>query len=175
MDPNKKEIQFTPNPSSKPERKSNRASRHAFPKNEENENENGSPTYGCLKNGKIPTYKQFTRRSSLQPAERSRPRPSTTYKHYRKCGKIHNNTVRVLLADQKMMNGLERDKKKLEKHSLATVGDYLAKRNLYSAGSDVPEDILRETYRNAHLAGNIHNHDSDIMMNNFLKGEPVGL
>ena len=55
MDPNKKEIQFTPNPSSKPERKSNRASRHAFPKNEENENENGSPTYGCLKNGKIPT------------------------------------------------------------------------------------------------------------------------
>ena len=173
MDPNKKEIQYTPNPSSKPERKSNRASRHAaLAKNEGNCN----PTYGCLKNGKIPTYKQFTRRSSLQPAERSRSSgPSTTYKHYRKCGKIHNNTVRVLLADQKMLNGLERDKKKLEKHTLATVCDYLAKRNLYSAGSDVPEDILRETYRNAHLAGNVHNHDSDIMINNFLKGEPVGV
>ena len=94
---------------------------------------------------------------------------------YRLSGKIHNNTVRVLLADQKMLNGLERDKKKLEKHSLATVCDYLAKRNLYSAGSDVPEDILRETYRNAHLAGNVHNNDPDIMINNFMKGgEPVG-
>ena len=84
---------------------------------------------------------------------------------------MQNNTVRVLLADQKMVNGVERDKKKLEKHSLATICDYLAKRNLYSAGSDVPEDILRETYKNAHLAGNVHNHDSDIMINNFLKGD----
>jgi hypothetical protein len=163
MDSNKKEIVYTPTTAStKPEKKS-RSARSAV-------SSNGGPSYGCLKGGKIPTYKQFTRRSSLQqPVERSR-RPSTTFKHYRKCGKIQNNTVRVLLADQKMMNGIERDKKKLEKHSLAAVCDYLAKRNLYSAGSDVPEDILREIYRNAHLAGNVHNHDSDIMINNFLKG-----
>ena len=164
MDPNKKEIQFTLNtPSSKLERKSIRS------KTVTNDNR-GEPSYGCLKNGKIPTYKNFTRLSSLSTTPRRPSTPSTTYKHYRKCGKIQNNTVRVLLADQKMVNGVERDKKKLEKHSLATVCDYLAKRNLYSAGSDVPEDILRETYKNAHLTGNVHNHDSDIMINNFLKG-----
>jgi hypothetical protein len=162
MDPNKKEIQFSLNLPTKSERKNNRSSKSAPVK--------GEPNYGCLKNGKIPTYKQFTRRSSLQTTPRSKG-PTTTYKHYRKCGKIQKNTVRVLLADQKMVNGIEKDKKKLEKHSLATVCDYLAKRNLYSAGSDVPEDILRETYKNAHLAGNVHNHDSDIMINNFLKGE----
>ena len=172
MDPNKKEIQFTLNGSaSKPERKSRASKRTA--------DADGNPSFGCLKGGKIPTFKQFTRRSSLPgAAESSTPRrphaPPTTFKHYRKCGKIHNNTVRVLLADQKMLNGLERDKKKLEKHSLATVCDYLAKRNLYQAGSDVPEDILRETYRNAHLAGNVHNNDPDIMINNFLKGEQGG-
>ena len=164
MDPNKKEIQFTLNTPTKPERKS-RSSKNAT----------GQPVaYGCLKGGKIPTFKQFTRRSTLKTTDKPKPRPSgpsTTYKHYRKCGKMQNNTVRVLLADQKMVNGVERDKKKLEKHSLATICEYLAKRNLYSAGSDVPEDILRETYKNAHLAGNVQNHDSDIMINNFLKGD----
>ena len=168
MDPNKKEIQFTLNPttSAKADRKNNKTSNAA------KANSNGNnPNFGCLKGGKIPTFKQFTRRSSL-PDKRPYVQP-TTFKHYRKCGKIHNNTVRVLLADQKMINGVERDKKKLEKHSLATVCDYLAKRNLYSAGSDVPEDILREIYRNAHLAGNVQNHDSDIMINNFLKGDSM--
>jgi hypothetical protein len=162
MDPNKKEIQFTLNAPTKPERKSRSA-----------KNTTGQPvTYGCLKGGKMPTYKQFTRRSTLKTTDKPRPSgPSTTYKHYRKCGKMQNNTVRVLLADQKMVNGIEKDKKKLEKHSLATICEYLAKRNLYCAGSDVPEDILRETYKNAHLAGNVHNHDSDIMINNFLKGD----
>jgi len=179
MDATKKEIQFTPIPSSKPERKSNRSSKHAAGTGASN----GEPKFGCLKNGKIPTFKQFTRRSSLsQPSERGRSSTAgtgsaatkgTTYKHYRKCGKIHNNTVRVLLADQKMVNGLERDKKKLEKHSLATVCDYLAKRNLYTAGSEVPEDILRETYRNAHLAGNVHNNDPDIMISNFFKSDQL--
>ena len=156
----KKEIQYSfASSSGKSEKKSNKS--------------RGDPKYGCLKNGSKPTFKQFTRRSSLEP----RPPPettkvnqtSTTYKHYRRFGKIHNNTVRVLLPDQKTVNGIERDRKKLEKHTLTTVCDYLAKRNLYTAGSDVPEDILRETYRNAHLAGNVQNHDSDIMINNFMK------
>ena len=169
MDPNKKEIQYNPNPTSaKTTERKNRASTNK-------KAGNGEPNFGCLKGGKMPTFKQFTRRSSLsEPHSRKPHAPATTFKHYRKFGKMQNNTVRVLLADQKMVNGLERDKKKLEKHSLATVCDYLAKRNLYSAGSDVPEDVLRETYRNAHLAGNVHNHDSDIMINNFLKGEPAG-
>jgi len=108
----------------------------------------------------------------LEPRKLTEPpknQAATTYKHYRRFGKIHNNTVRVLLPDQKTVNGIERDRKKLEKHNLTTVCEYLAKRNLYTAGSDVPEDILREIYRNAHLAGNVQNHDSDIMINNFMK------
>jgi len=161
MEPEKKEIKYSPTgTTSKSERKQVRT--------KSAESEEG-PTYGCLKGGKKPTFRQFTRRSSLGPSPTPRM-PPITVKHYRKCGKILNNTVRVLLPDQKTVNGYERDKRKLEKHTLATICDYLAKRNLYVAGSDVPEDILRETYRNAHLAGNVHNHDSDIMISNFLKG-----
>ena len=46
--------------------------------------------------------------------------------------------------------------------------DYLAKRNLYQAGSNAPEDILRQTYINAHLAGNVYNNNDEIMMNNYM-------
>ena len=166
MEPEKKEIKFSlASPLTKSERKQARTKSSGA-----NEEGTGTPTYGCLKGGKKPTFRQFTRRSSLSAPSAAPRVPPTTVKHYRKCGKIHNNTVRVLLPDQKTVNGLERDKRKLEKHTLATICDYLAKRNLYVAGSDVPEDILRETYRNAHLAGNVHNHDSDIMISNFLKG-----
>jgi hypothetical protein len=168
MEPEKKEIKYSLGaPSSKSERRLNRTKSDS--ETETETESDGNTTYGCLKGGKKPTFRQFTRRSSLASPVSLRA-PPTTLKHYRKCGKIHNNTVRVLLADQKTVNGLERDKKKLDKHSLVTVCDYLAKRNLYVAGSDVPEDILRETYKNAHIAGNVHNHDSDIMINNFLKG-----
>ena len=155
-DPNKKEIKY---------------SLAASPKQDKKRNSTISgPNYGCLKGGKQPTFKQFSRRSGVQVSKPRMMVPPTTIKHYRKCGKIHNNTVRVILPDQKTLHGIEKDKKKLDKHSLATVCDYLAKRNLYTAGSDVPEDILREIYKNAHLAGNVHNNDSDIMINNFMKG-----
>ena len=155
-DPNKKEIKYS-------------LAAPAKQGNKRNSTITG-PKYGCLKGGKQPTFKQFSRRSSLQVPKMKPSALPMTIKHYRRCGKIHNNTVRVILPDQKTLNGIEKDKKKLDKHTLATICDYLAKRNLYTAGSDVPEDILREIYKNAHLAGNVHNHDSDIMINNFMKG-----
>lgn len=158
MESDKKEILFTPVAGASKSEKRSKA-----------KNGIGNPSYGCLKGGTKPTYRQFTRRSSVD--ENRKPAiPPTTYKHYRKCGRIGNNTVRVLLSDQKTMAGLERDKKKLDKHTLATVCDYLAKRNLYRSGSDAPEEVLREIYRNAHLAGNVHNNDPDILINNFMKG-----
>ena len=129
------------------------------------------PTYGCLKGGTKPTFRNATVRAPVV-AEKPAPRPGgKTLKHYSSFGRSRQgNTIRVHIKDQKTVNAVEREKKKLDKQPLSVVCDYLAKRNLYQAGSDAPEDILRETYKNAHLAGNVYNNNDEIMMKNFLKG-----
>jgi hypothetical protein len=123
------------------------------------------PTYGCLKNGAKPTFRQ-TRTNPVEPAA---PSTKKTIRHFTSFGK-KNETVRILIKDMKSFNHIEKEKKKLEKHTLAEVCAYLAKRNLYQAGSDAPEEVLRETYRNAYLAGNVHNNNPDIMLKNFMSG-----
>jgi len=141
------------------------------------------PTYGCLKNGSKPTFRNTTQRANEgdlantadSTAPPARAEKKTMRHHYSSFGKNkHNRSIRVLIKDQKTVNAVEREKKKLDKHPLSVVCDYLAKRNLYQAGSDAPEDILRETYKNAHLAGNIYNNNDAIMMHNFLKGSVGG-
>ena len=140
------------------------------------------PSYGCLKNGSKPTFRNTTQRAvnevdQPETEKQSLPRAEkkTMRHHYSSFGKNkHNRSIRVLIKDQKTVNAVEREKKKLDKHPLSVVCDYLAKRNLYQAGSDAPEDILRETYKNAHLAGNVYNNNDAIMMHNFLKGSAGG-
>ena len=124
-----------------------------------------APAYGCLKNGAKPTFRQS--RTNHAPPVEKKPK---TIRHFTSFGK-RNETVRILIKDLKSFNSIEKEKKKLEKHTLAEVCAYLVKRNLYQAGSDAPEEVLRETYRNAYLAGNVHNNNADIMLKNYLHGE----
>jgi hypothetical protein len=127
------------------------------------------PKYGCLKNGKKPTYRaalELPEKPNIAPTLVQRQKTSKVYNSFGK--NLKNATVRVLIKDQKTIAAVDREKKKLEKHPLSTVCDYLAKRNLYQAGSNAPEDILRQTYINAHLAGNVYNNNDEIMMRNYM-------
>jgi hypothetical protein len=152
----KKEIQFSLGGTTKPKAKPKTAKQ---PK---------EPTYGCLKNGAKPTFRQT--RTTPTVADAPATPQKKTIRHFTSFGK-KNETVRILIKDMKSFNHIEKEKKKLEKHTLAEVCAYLAKRNLYQAGSDAPEEVLRETYRNAYLAGNVHNNNPDIMLKNFMSGE----
>lgn len=125
-----------------------------------------APAYGCLKNGAKPTFRQSRTNHPVAAPEKKQK----TIRHFTSFGK-KNETVRILIKDTKSFNSIEKEKKKLEKHTLAEVCAYLMKRNLYQAGSDAPEEVLRETYRNAYLAGNVHNNNPDIMLKNYLHGE----
>jgi len=127
------------------------------------------PTYGCLKGGKNPTFRQT--RSIVAPApslvpSKPKQRPHTI-KHYTSFGK-KNNTVRVLIKGGKDIKSIDSEKRKLEKHSLADICSYLASRNLYTPGSNAPEEVLRETYRNAYLAGNVSNSNPEKMIDNYM-------
>ena len=124
-----------------------------------------TPTYGCLKNGKNPTFRQT--RSFPQTVIKAPARRFNTIKHYTSFGK-KNNTIRVLVKTAKDFKSIDNEKRKLDKHSLADICTYLAAHNLYTPGSDAPEDVLREIYRNAYLAGNITNSNPETLMDNYM-------
>jgi hypothetical protein len=113
-------------------------------------------TYGCLKNGSLPTLRQLKR-------------SATTVKQYASFGKMNKGgTVRVLIKDRETYAKIERDIKKIDKRSMTEIRDYLRKRRLYKIGSTAPDDVLRDIYKNAILTGNVENNSSDTLMHNFL-------
>ena len=115
----------------------------------------GAATYGCLKNGSLPTLRQLKR-------------TATTVKQYSSFGKGKSNTVRVLIKDRDTYAKIERDKKKIDKRSMSEIRDYLRERRLYKIGSTAPDDVLRDIYKNAILTGNVENNNPDTLVHNFL-------
>ena len=110
-------------------------------------------TYGCLKNGVLPTFRQ-TKRSTI--------------KQYASFGKCKSNTVRVLIKDRETYAKIEKDKKKLDKRPMSEIREYLRTRRLYKIGSTAPDDVLRDIYKNAILTGNVENNNSDTLVHNYL-------
>ena len=100
----------------------------------------------------------------------SKPRSilkNTTEKKYSSFGK-KNNTVRIFIKDKDEYAKIESDKKKLNRHSMTQVRNYLKTRKLYTVGSTAPDDLLREIYVNTHLTGNIENSNPATLLQNFL-------
>jgi hypothetical protein len=117
------------------------------------EKEQKEPTFGCLKNGTKPTFRQ------LQTPK--------TVKQYSSFGK-KNDTVRVLIKDKSTYDGINRDIDKLKKHSMNKIRNFLRTKRLYKVGSSAPDDVLREIYVNVSLTGEIENKGSDTMIHNYL-------
>jgi hypothetical protein len=111
------------------------------------------PTFGCLKNGTKPTFRQ------LQTPK--------TVKQYSSFGK-KNDTVRVLIKDKSTYDGINRDVEKLKKHNMNKIRNFLRTKRLYKVGSTAPDDVLREIYINVSLTGEIENKGSDTMLHNYL-------
>jgi len=121
-------------------------------KEKETEEKEKGPEYGCLKNGEKPTYRQLK---------------TKTVKQYSMFGK-NKQTVRVLIKDKDTYARIEKEKKKLEKHSMIDIRNYLRTRKLYKIGSTAPDEVLREIYINANLARNVENNNSDTLVHNYL-------
>ena len=51
---------------------------------------------------------------------------------------------------------------------IAEVKDYLKEKALLKAGSLAPNDVLRKTYEQLHLAGDISNKNGDILVHNYM-------
>jgi hypothetical protein len=116
--------------------------------------EQKEPLHGCLKNGTKPTLRQL----------KQTPK---TIKQYTSFGK-KNNTVRILIKDKNTYAKIDKDIKKLDKHSMTDIRTYLREKKLYKVGSTAPDDVLREIYKNAQLTGNVENKNDETMVHNYL-------
>ena len=101
----------------------------------------------------------------LKPILKNASKPTASF------GK-KNGTVRIFIKDKEAYSKIEADKKKLAKHSIAQVRNYLRTRKLYTVGSSAPDTLLREIYEDAHLTGAVENTNSSTLIHNFLNEEP---
>jgi hypothetical protein len=120
--------------------------------------------YGCLKQGKKPTFKQWTTKKHTPMT------PTKSIKKFTSFGKIPNRrTIRVLIKNINMQSKIEKEIKLLHTHSMETIREYLLKRGLYKIGSNAPDDLLRKIYEESYTTGDVENHNSELLLHNFLQ------
>ena len=75
--------------------------------------------------------------------------------------------VGVLIKNNKTRKKIKDEHKILKKKEIGEIKDYLKKHNLIKIGTSAPENILRELYENAYLAGDIQNKNKQILLHNW--------
>ena len=81
--------------------------------------------------------------------------------------------VGVLVKSKKTRKNVKREVDVLKHKSIQEVKDYLRKHNLTKIGSSAPDHILRATFENAYLSGNISNNKSEILLHNWQEGDEI--
>ena len=84
----------------------------------------------------------------------------TTLKH--KLGKS-GRKVCVLIKNHQTRKQIQREYGALKQKKISEVRTYLKKHNLLKGGSVAPNDVLKATYEQAILAGEINNNNSETL------------
>lgn len=143
-----------------------------------------TPVYSNLKGGSLPTYRQYHNKTQknyghepvikplihiappLEKKPRFKKRITRTLKY--SLGKHKNGKVSVLIKNAKTRRKVQTEQALLKQKSIGDIKLYLRSKNLLKVGSDVPNDVLRQMYENAILAGDVTNKSKDTLIHNFL-------
>ena len=82
-------------------------------------------------------------------------------------GKHKNGKVSVLIKNATTRRKVQTEQALLKQKSIADIKVYLRGKNLLKVGSDVPNDVLRQLYENAILAGDVTNKSKDTLIHNY--------
>jgi hypothetical protein len=82
---------------------------------------------------------------------------------------LKRGVVGVLIKNRTMRKKIKNENLKLHTKSNTIIRRYLLKHNLMKVGSSAPEDILRTTYENSYLAGDIINKNPDVLLHNYIQ------
>ncbi len=82
---------------------------------------------------------------------------------------LKSRSVGVLINNKNTRKKIKNDHNKLHTKSTTSVKKYLLKHNLMKVGSTCPEEILRVTYENSYLTGDVINKNPDILLHNYMQ------
>lgn len=140
------------------------------------------PPYSNLKNGTKPTYKEWKNVTQKKPHPivlTDKPKENLNrkiptkrqIKHYTKFGK-KNKTISILIKDRATRKKIDTEIKTLKTHEISKIKEYLRDRGLIKVGTHAPDDVLRETYENAYLTGEVINVGKETLLHNFMNDDP---
>tara|TARA_A100001011_G_scaffold374689_1_gene435436 strand:+ start:309 stop:1028 length:720 start_codon:yes stop_codon:yes gene_type:complete len=133
------------------------------------------PPYSNIKNGDKPTYREWKNTTQkrphplvlTEPMKEKRIGGKKQSKHYTKLGK-KNKTISVLIKDRATRKTIDQEVNLLKKHEISKIKEYLRDRGLIKIGSHAPESVLRETYENAFLTGDVINTSKENLIHNYM-------
>jgi len=149
------------------------------------------PKFGCLKNGKLPTYRTWNRNQTQRvypvlnnPSTAVKPQPLTSVSN-KPCkrrkivrrnftiGKFHNKPkVGILVSNRTLRRDVSTKQKLIQQTQLDDVKKELVKKGFIKIGCTAPPNVLRKMYESVSLmCGDIKNHNPDNLMYNYLHGE----
>ena len=153
-----------------------------------------TPRYGCLKNGTLPTWRNYTRKNGavahhaptlqnteiMQKMEKihaAKPEKQKRIK-YLKRKKIFKRTyhvgrnksvVGVLISNKTIRNRVTTKTQLLKQTPIKEVRRFLIKKGFIKVGSNTPNDVLRKMYETVSLiCGEIQNHNPENLLYNFI-------
>ena len=125
------------------------------------------PLFITERQNKLQEVKEKINPVIIKPEKPKRFKKTKTLKRKLILGKSKGK-ISVLIKNRKTRKKIKNDTLKLKKKSLSEIKQYLRIHNLIKIGSNAPESVLRETFENAFLSGNIYNKNADNLIHNYV-------
>ena len=135
------------------------------------------PQYGCLKNGSLPTYKEWKNTTLKKPTIEINTDNNIEYnsentKSYNKTLKYYlgkrGRKVSILVKNSSTRKKIASEHNILKQESIYAMKNYLKKHNLLKSGSHAPQNVIKKIYEDAILSGDIKNSNKDNIIHNYL-------
>lgn len=147
---------------------------------EKNDDTKNSPGYGCLKNGNLPTFRQFHNQTVKKEDDTNkdnnitvsnsknnfqRNKKNVTFKY--NLGKKHK-VVSVLIKNNLTRKKVSNEHTRLKETKITDMKNYLKRHNLLKSGSNAPPDVIKKLYEQSLLSGDIRNTNKTSIVHNYL-------
>ena len=139
-----------------------------------------APSYGCLKNGNLPTFRELhnqtvkkhtfdtdinSYQNNNHSNSNSKNKKNVTFKY--NLGKKHK-IVSVLIKNASTRKKISSEHSRLKESKLNDMKNYLKRHNLLKSGSKCPPDVIKKMYEQALLGGDIRNTNKNSIVHNYL-------
>jgi hypothetical protein len=139
------------------------------------------PSYGNLKNGTLPTWRELHRTTLKKSDNIDENKPHNPFEEHALAKTKVNRavtfkynlgkkgkTVSVLIKNAETRKKISREHTRLKETKVHDMKSYLKRHNLLKSGSRAPPDVIKKLYEQSLLGGDIRNNNKDNIIHNYL-------